>query len=53
MSHHDIVVIGGGPAGIAAASTAASLGLTVAIIDERVTFGGQIFKRLGQGFDLE
>ncbi|NDF94517.1 MAG: hypothetical protein EB107_01600, partial [Proteobacteria bacterium] len=25
----------------------------MAIIDERVTFGGQIFKRLGQGFDLE
>lgn len=49
----DLVVVGGGPAGIAAASTAASLGLTVAIIDERVTFGGQIFKRLGQGFDLE
>ena len=53
INQFDLVVIGGGPAGIAAASTAASFGLRVAIIDERVTFGGQIFKRLGEGFDLE
>jgi NADPH-dependent 2,4-dienoyl-CoA reductase/sulfur reductase-like enzyme len=48
-----LVVIGGGPAGIAAAATAASFGLKVALIDERVTFGGQIFKRVGPGFDLK
>ena len=53
LTGNDVVVIGGGPAGIAAASTAASLGLKVALIDERVTFGGQIFKRVGPGFDLE
>lgn len=53
MTGNDVVVIGGGPAGIAAASTAASFGLKVALIDERVTFGGQIFKRVGPGFDLK
>jgi D-hydroxyproline dehydrogenase subunit alpha len=52
VTGNDVVVIGGGPAGIAAASTAASFGLKVALIDERVTFGGQIFKRVGPGFDL-
>jgi NADPH-dependent 2,4-dienoyl-CoA reductase/sulfur reductase-like enzyme len=53
VTGNDVVVIGGGPAGIAAAATAASLGLSVALIDERVTFGGQIFKRVGPGFDLK
>jgi len=52
-SQFDLVVIGGGPAGIAATSTAASFGLKVAIIDERATFGGQIFKRLGEGFAIQ
>jgi NADPH-dependent 2,4-dienoyl-CoA reductase/sulfur reductase-like enzyme len=53
ISHHDLVVIGGGPAGLATAATAATYGLQVAIIDERVTLGGQIFKRLGEGFDID
>ncbi len=52
VNDFDVVVIGGGPAGIAAASTAAALGINVALIDERVTLGGQIFKRVGPGFDL-
>lgn len=52
LNEFDLVVIGGGPAGIAASSTAASLGVKVAIIDERVTLGGQIFKRVGPGFHL-
>ena len=52
LAGHDLVVIGGGPAGVASAATAASHGLKVALIDERVTLGGQIFKRVGPGFDL-
>ena len=52
VNDFDLVVIGGGPAGIATASTAANLGIKVALIDERVTLGGQIFKRVGPGFDL-
>jgi D-hydroxyproline dehydrogenase subunit alpha len=47
---YDLLVVGGGPAGLAAATQAAADGLTVAIVDERVTLGGQIYKRVGPGF---
>ena len=53
MKTFDLVIIGGGPAGIAAASTAAKHGLEVAIIDERPTLGGQIYKRVGPGFKVK
>ena len=53
MKAFDLVIIGGGPAGIAAASTAASQGLEVALIDERPTLGGQIYKRVGPGFKVK
>jgi NADPH-dependent 2,4-dienoyl-CoA reductase/sulfur reductase-like enzyme len=47
---YDLLVIGGGPAGLAAAADAAAAGLTVALVDERATLGGQIFKQPGPGF---
>ena len=53
MKTFDLVVIGGGPAGIAAAATASKHGLQVAIIDERPTLGGQIYKRVGPGFKVK
>ena len=53
MKTFDLVIIGGGPAGIAAAATAASHGLAVALIDERPTLGGQIYKRVGPGFKVK
>ena len=53
MKTFDLVIIGGGPAGIAAASTAAKHGLEVAIIDERPTLGGQIYKRVGPGYKVK
>ena len=37
---HDLLVIGGGPAGYVAALRAAQLGLDTAVIDERERFGG-------------
>ena len=40
---YDVLVVGGGPAGLAAATTAAGLGLDVGLVDERPTFGGQIY----------
>lgn len=46
----DVLVVGGGPAGMEAAAAAAASGLSVAIADERVTLGGQIYKRMGPGF---
>ncbi len=41
---HDLAVIGAGPAGMAAAVTAADLGLRVLLIDEQDAPGGQIYK---------
>ncbi|MEO7348443.1 MAG: FAD-dependent oxidoreductase [Terrimesophilobacter sp.] len=45
----DVLVVGGGPAGMAAASTTAAAGLKVALIDERPTLGGQVYKQPGPG----
>ena len=49
---YDVLVVGGGPAGLAAGAEAANGGLAVAIVDERPTFGGQIFKQPGVGFRI-
>jgi octopine oxidase subunit A len=43
---HDLVVIGGGPAGLAAAVQARALGLDVALIDEQPEPGGQIYRAI-------
>jgi len=51
-SSYDVLVIGGGPAGLAAGVEAAEAGLSVAVVDERPTFGGQIFKQPGPGFHV-
>jgi len=40
----DLVVIGAGPAGMAAARTAADAGLSVLLLDEQPTAGGQIYR---------
>jgi NADPH-dependent 2,4-dienoyl-CoA reductase/sulfur reductase-like enzyme len=42
----DVVVIGGGPAGIGAAVRAAECGVKVAIADENALLGGQIWRKL-------
>ena len=47
---YDLLVVGGGPAGLAAAIEASSAGLAVGLVDERPTLGGQIYKQLGLGF---
>lgn len=44
---HDCVVIGGGPAGIAAALSTSSLGLKTVLIDEQPRPGGQIYRDVG------
>ena len=41
----DVLVIGGGPAGLAAASIAAEAGLDVVLVDERAKLGGQYYKQ--------
>jgi NADPH-dependent 2,4-dienoyl-CoA reductase/sulfur reductase-like enzyme len=40
----DVIVVGGGPAGIAAATAAADRNKTVALVDEGVAPGGQIWR---------
>jgi NADPH-dependent 2,4-dienoyl-CoA reductase/sulfur reductase-like enzyme len=50
---YDLLVVGGGPCGLAATADAAHRGLTVGLVDERVTLGGQIYKQPGPGFRIE
>ena len=49
---YDLLIVGGGPAGLAAAAEAAAVGLGVGLVDERATFGGQIYKQFGIGFEV-
>lgn len=41
----DLLVIGGGPAGLAGATAAAQAGLDVVLVDERSALGGQYYKQ--------
>ncbi len=49
----DLLIVGGGPAGMSAARTASEAGLQVLLVDERATMGGQIYKQPGPGFVIE
>jgi NADPH-dependent 2,4-dienoyl-CoA reductase/sulfur reductase-like enzyme len=49
----DVLVVGGGPAGLAAARVAASAGLDVLVDDERRKPGGQYFKQPADGFRID
>jgi len=46
-SHYQLLVIGAGPAGLAAAADAARLGVDVALVDEQKAPGGQIYRNVG------
>ncbi|MCZ8132819.1 MAG: FAD-dependent oxidoreductase [Steroidobacteraceae bacterium] len=48
-----VLVIGAGPAGLAAAYAAAAAGADVLVVDDRAKFGGQYYKQPGEGFRLE
>lgn len=43
---YDLVVVGAGPAGLAAAATASGLGLATLVADENPTPGGQIYRSI-------
>ena len=43
---YDLIVIGAGPAGMAAAVTTSSFGLSVLVVDEQKDLGGQIYHSL-------
>ena len=40
----DLIIVGAGPAGMAAAATAAELGLSITVLDEQPEPGGQIYR---------
>ena len=46
--HQELVVIGAGPAGMAAAGTAAAHGVDTLLLDEQPTPGGQIYRGIEQ-----
>lgn len=49
MFDRDVIVVGGGPAGIAAAIEAARAGLSVDILEQRPSLGGAIFRQPIEG----
>jgi thioredoxin reductase/bacterioferritin-associated ferredoxin len=44
MARHQLVIIGGGPAGLAAATAAANAGVKCLLLDEQATPGGQVYR---------
>jgi thioredoxin reductase len=44
MNRYDLLVVGAGPAGMAAAVTARRYGLEVLVVDDQPTPGGQIWR---------
>lgn len=47
---YDLVVIGGGPAGVAAAEEAASIGAQVALVEHQLLGGSMVFRLLFEIF---
>jgi len=53
MKEADLVIIGGGPAGIAAAIEAAGSGVSVVIIDENRSLGGKVLSSGEGGLQID
>lgn len=49
----ELLVVGGGPAGLAAAATAAEAGVRVLLVDERSALGGQYYKQPASTFTVD
>lgn len=48
LQQYDLVIIGAGPAGMAAAREASEAGLSTLILDEQPRAGGQIYRNIGR-----
>ncbi|HNS66733.1 MAG TPA: FAD-dependent oxidoreductase, partial [Mesotoga infera] len=53
MSNPDLLVLGGGPAGLCGAIEAAREGLRVLVVDEGISPGGQLVKQTHKFFGSE
>jgi sarcosine oxidase subunit alpha len=51
FAHCDLLVVGGGPAGLAAALAAGRAGARVILADEQAEFGGQLLSSPGEAID--
>jgi thioredoxin reductase/bacterioferritin-associated ferredoxin len=45
-NHYQLLIIGAGPAGLAAATTASGNGISCALLDEQASLGGQIYRSI-------
>ncbi|RXV70209.1 FAD/NAD(P)-binding oxidoreductase [Roseovarius sp. A46] len=52
MTRFDLAIIGAGPAGMAAAATAAEVGMSVCVLDEQPRAGGQIYREVERAAGL-
>jgi NADPH-dependent 2,4-dienoyl-CoA reductase/sulfur reductase-like enzyme len=52
LKARDLVIVGGGPGGVAAAIKAAQAGVDVALLDENERPGGQCFRQFEKGFTV-
>ena len=52
-STYDLAIVGGGPAGMAAAVAARDQGLAVCLLDEQPRFGGQIYRQPPSEFQVD
>lgn len=52
MREVELVIVGAGPAGLAAALEAAEIGVEVVVIDEYHNLGGQFYKQVPESFSL-
>ena len=50
MTQTEVAIVGGGPAGLAAAIEARRCGAQVTLIDENLRPGGQLFKQIHKFF---
>ena len=49
--YYDVIIVGAGPAGLAAGRSLAEMGIKVLLLDEQHRVGGQIYRRVETASD--